>query len=86
MAGEGRLGTHSTAPMTMLDNVVWALVLVAILVAIVRRVGGPRPPGSPGSIAARLRAAEDELRELRGEIRLLVERVWFLDEGRPAPP
>ncbi|HVQ74575.1 MAG TPA: DUF2339 domain-containing protein [Candidatus Binatia bacterium] len=69
----------------MLDDLLWALVLVAILVLVVRGLGGIKSsPPAADPLAARLAAVEDELRDVKAQLRLLVERVWFLEQGRGA--
>jgi uncharacterized membrane protein len=69
----------------MFDEVLWALVLVVLLVLIVRGLGGPRTRRPEDPLSARLGVVEEELGDLKAQLRLLVERVWFLEQGRGGP-
>jgi uncharacterized membrane protein len=66
----------------MFDDLLWALILVVVLVLVVRGLGGPRSGRPEEPMPARLAAVETELRELKAQLRLLVERVWFLEQDR----
>jgi uncharacterized membrane protein len=68
----------------MLDDVLWALILIAVLLLIVRGLGGRLGQRREAPLEVRLAALEVEVRDIKAQLRLLVERVWFLEQGRVA--
>jgi uncharacterized membrane protein len=70
--------------MLVFDEMLWATLLIVILILAIRgaRGSGPRARGEP--TATRLEGLEAEVRDLKGQVRALLERVWYLEQGRVA--